>query len=361
MAVLELLMSSFAMPVLVLIFAGCAAIIWMAGTQLSNTTDILDDRLHLGSALGGVVLLAVATNLPEIAITVAAAISGNLGLAVGNILGGIAIQTVVLVVLDAAGGRGAAPLTYRAASLGLVLEGGLVIAVLTAAVMGSQLPHSLHAGRVAPASVLIAILWVGGVLLLSRSRGHLPWQEAGEAPDGQKPPRGHSKHKKNEHATAKKVSTLRATTIFGVAAVATLASGYALEQSGEQIAGHIGLTGVLFGSTILAAATALPELSTGITSVRLGDTQLAISDIFGGNAFLPVLFLVAALISGTPVLPQAHNSDIYLTGLGILLTTVYISGLIFRPKRTFLRIGPDSLAVVILYALGIAGLFAIAG
>lgn len=353
-------MTGLSLPILVAIFVGCAAVIWIAGIQLSNNTDILDDRLHLGSALGGVVLLAIATNLPEIAITVSAALSGHIGVAIGNILGGIAIQTVVLVALDVFGGRRSAPLTYQAASLGLVLEGGLVIAVLTVSVMGSQLPPSLHAGRFDPASLLIAVLWLAGVVIVSKARGHLPWQESGEAPDNQQPRLGHSKHTKNQQATKKKVSTGRAVTLFALAAVATLAAGYFLEQSGNGIAGHIGLTGVLFGSTVLAAATSLPELSTGITSVRMGDTQLAVSDIFGGNAFLPVLFLVASLIHGQPVLPQAQNTDIYLTGLGILLTAVYIAGLIFRPRKTIARMGPDSLAVLILYALGIAGLIAIA-
>ena len=117
---------------------------------------------------------------------------------------------------------------------------------------------------------------------------------------------------------------------------------------------------MLFGSTVLAAATSLPELSTGLTSVRLGDYQLAMSDIFGGNAFLPVLFLVASLISGTAVLPHAQDTDVYLTGLAILLTVVYIVGLILRPRRTIARMGPDSLAVLILYALGVVGLVAIA-
>src|SRR5918912_1212293 len=116
------------------------------------------------------------------------------------------------------------------------------------------------------------------------------------------------------------------------------------------------MSGVLFVATALAAATALPELSTGLTSTRLGDYQLAISDIFGGNAFLPVLFLVATLLSGSAVLPRAHASDVYLTALGALLTVIYMVGLVFRPRRQWLRMGPDSLAVLVAYAIGITGL-----
>ena len=39
---------------------------------------------------------------------------------------------------------------------------------------------------------------------------------------------------------------------------------------------------------------------------------------------------------------------------------LFIYGLIFRPKRHILRLGPDSLAVLLLYALGIAGLVFVA-
>jgi cation:H+ antiporter len=188
--------ASHSLPISLLIFIGAAAFGWVAGVKLSNTTDVLSFRFGLGEALGGLIMLAIVTNLPEIAITASAALSNELSLAVGNILGGIAIQTVVLVVLDVVGVRERDPLTYRAASLVLVLEGALVIGVLTVAVMGSQLPPSLIVWRVEPEALLIAALWVAGLLLLNKARAGLPWQKKGEAPEGQQEPRGHSKAKK---------------------------------------------------------------------------------------------------------------------------------------------------------------------
>jgi cation:H+ antiporter len=352
--------SGLPLPVLLAIFVASAGAIWLAGVQLSDQTDILSTRLHLGSAMGGLILLAIATNLPEIAITASASLSGEVGVAVGNILGGIAIQTVVLVALDAFGVRGGPPLTYRAASLVLVLEGTLVVAVLAVVIAGSQLPSRLIWWRISPGSVLITIFWVVGLLLLQRAGHALPWHESGEAPDNQQPPRGHSRQKTEQEAKDKGVSTARAASIFAVAALVTLVAGVVLERSGEAAATHIGLSGVLFGATILAAATSLPELSTGLTSVRNGDYQLAMSDIFGGNAFLPVLFLLATLLSGQAVLPQAHDTDIYLTAVAMVLTLVYATGLVFRPPRRIAKMGLDSLIVLALYLIGLAGLVAIA-
>jgi cation:H+ antiporter len=59
------------------------------------------------------------------------------------------------------------------------------------------------------------------------------------------------------------------------------------------------------------------------------------------------------------VLPQAKNTDVYLTALAILLTVVYMCGLVFRPRRQWFRLGPDSLLVLVLYGVGVAGLVAV--
>ena len=104
-------MASLGTPVLVLMFAVAAIATWIAGTTLSKTTDALDERLGLGEELGGILLLAIAGSLPELAITVSAAARGNLDLAAGNLIGGIAVQTMVLVVCDVAVGP-KRPLTF---------------------------------------------------------------------------------------------------------------------------------------------------------------------------------------------------------------------------------------------------------
>jgi cation:H+ antiporter len=309
----------------------------------------------MGQALGGLIFLAIATNLPEIAIVVSASLAHNVGIAIGNILGGIAIQTVVLVILDGFGLRRKAGLTFEAASLQLVLEGVLVISVLVVSIMGTQLPKAIVFARLAPGDLLIAALWLIGLWLINKARNDLPWQEKGRAPDTSHP------EKNGDEGKVEKWSTTRVLIVFASAAMVTLVAGVVLEESGNAIASHVGLSGVLFGSTVLAAATSLPEVTTGLAAVKIGDFNLAISDIFGGNAFLPVLFLPATLLSGQSVLPQAKNTDIYLASLGVLLTAVYIYGLIFRPKRQFFDLGIDSIVVLVLYIVGVVGLFTIAG
>ena len=351
-------MTGWPMWLLVLIFVVAAAVVWVAGIQLSRTTDVLDSRLHIGSALGGLIVLAVATNLPEIAITVSAALSGDLSVALGNILGGIALQTVVLVILDAWGKRGknVPPLAYRAASLVLVLEAVVVVAVLAIVMAGSQLPALVFL-RLSPDVVLIAVVWVIGLLLVKHAGSSLPWESKGNAPDASPHAAGHRRSK--PESPHQQWSTGRVWLVFGISALATLAAGVILEVSGDAASKQIGLSGVLFGATVLALATSLPEISTGLQAVKQGDDNLAMSDIFGGNAFLPVLFLVATLISGRAVLPHANASDVYLTALAALLTLIYCVGLVFRPTKRVLGMGIDSATVLLIYLLGVAGLFAV--
>jgi cation:H+ antiporter len=344
-------------PLLVLVFVAAAIATWIAGVALSKTTDALDVRLGLGEELGGVVLLAIAGSLPEAAITVSAAAQGHLDLAAGNLIGGIAIQTMVLVLCDVAAGP-ERPLTFLAGALTPVLEAMLVVLVVSGVLMGALLPSSTAiAGVVSPASVAIVVVWALGVYVIDRVRKDPRWRIS---TPGSKPGRRHRRepHGDRPHPFAT-ASTRRVAAVFAAACVVTLAAGVALEVAGNGLADRAGINGVIFGATFLATATALPEISSGLAAVKLGDNALAIGDVFGGNAFQVCLFLVADLVAGAPVLPTAGVLNGWIASLGIALTAVYAVGIVARPERCRARLGPDSIVAIVLFALGMAGLFAL--
>jgi cation:H+ antiporter len=338
-------------PLLVVIFVVAAAATWLAGIFLSKSTDSLDKRFDLGDDLGGLILLAITGTLPEIAITTSAALSGHLGLAVGNLIGGVAVQTLVLVILDfAAGPR--RPLSFMVGSLVPVVEGLMVVVVLATVLAGAALPSSTNLFGGSPTSYAAVALWVAGVWVVNRVRKHPGW--VGEAPESTPGRRSHREpHPSGEHPYAH-ASTVTVMLIFLAGALVTLGAGVTLQDSGSLLANRMGLQGAIFGATILALATALPEISSGIAAVRLGDIQLAVGDILGGNSFQITLFLLADLLAGTPVIVAAHRSDVWLGGLGLLMTGVAATAIIARPRRTFFWLGIDSITLVVIYAAGIA-------
>jgi cation:H+ antiporter len=343
-------MKSLSSPLLVLVFLVGTVFTWIAGTSLSKTTDVLDRRYHLGEDIGGMVLLAIAGTLPEIAITVPAAASGHLDLAAGNLIGGVAVQTMVLVVCDAAV-SGDRPLSFLVGSLMPVLEAALVVVVLAGVLMGGLLPQHVRLGPFSPASVAIVLVWLGGIVILNRVSRSPRWSV--DMP-GSNPGRPHHRHEpKNE---ARELSPRRALLLFVLASAVTLGAGVALEVSGNELATRAGINGVIFGATILSIASALPEISSGIAAVRIGDHRLAAGDVFGGNAFQVCLFLVADLLAGKPVLPSAGRLNSWLAVLGIALTIIFAAGVITRPDRRILRLGLDSITVTIVFAVGILGL-----
>ncbi|HEY0613798.1 MAG TPA: hypothetical protein VGC96_04115 [Candidatus Elarobacter sp.] len=339
-------MHALSTPIVLAVFVLAGALIWWAGGILASSTDAIDAHVGWGEGLGGAVFLAIATNLPEVAIIAGGAYTGNLSLAVGNILGGIAIQTVVLVLLDGPGLRSRVPLSSLVSSLTIALEGLVLIAILMLCVIGALSPPSLIFARTTPAELLIVAAWIFSLLMISRNQQNQGWRSAREE--------------------IAEVSTIVApqrrplrhvVVLFGIGALATLLAGVALALSSEVLATRWNVQGVIFGATILAAVTALPEVTTGLYAIKAGRYELAMSDIIGGNAFLPVLFLFGTLLTNKPLLPDAQGPDLYLAALGALLTAVYCIGVIRRSERLLLGAGLDSLLVLGLYVLGIAGLF----
>jgi len=340
-------LNSFSSNLLLSIFLISTIAIWISGIKLTKAIDAITTHYNLGEAFGGMVFLAIVTNLPEIAITSVAAYHHDYDIAISNILGGIAIQTVVLVLIDIFGVGRSAPLTEKGHSKILIVEGVSLIFILCMVIIASQFPASLFFARSTPFEWIILIIWLGTIFLTSKFMGKKKTSFASQ-----------QTIKNNLRFPSKnfKGTTIAAILVLIIGAIITLFAGWTLEVTGEQLANRWGMSGVLFGGTILALCTALPEISTGIASAKIRDYNMAVSDIFGGNAFLPVLFLMASLIGNDAILPHLKPSDIYLTVLGIILTGIYMIGMVLHAKKQILRMGIDSLLVVIVYLLGLWGL-----
>lgn len=342
--------NSFSSTLLVFVFLMSTIAIWISGIKLTRAIDAITEYFNLGEAFGGMVFLSIVTNLPEIAITAVAAYHRDYDIAISNLLGGIAIQTVVLVLIDIFGVGRSAPLTEKGHSKILIIEGAALIFVLSMVIIASQFPSTLFFARSTPFEWIILAIWLGTIYLTSQS---LTKKRSTVL-----------LHKEIKGTLRLPKSRFKGTInaalfVLIIGAIITLFAGWALEVTGEQLAKRWGMSGVLFGGTILALCTALPEISTGIASAKIRDYNMAVSDIFGGNTFLPVLFLMASLIGGDAILPNLKPSDIYLTVLGIILTGIYMIGMVVHSKRQICRMGIDSLVVVIVYLLGIWGLLAL--
>lgn len=116
------------------------------------------------------------------------------------------------------------------------------------------------------------------------------------------------------------------------------------------IATQTGLGSSFVGASILAASTSLPELSTSITAVRIGAYTMAISNIFGSNLIMLALLLPADLLYREgPILEQAGQFEMLSLVFGILVTIIYVTGLLVRQKPKVFGVGIDSACVLTVY------------
>ena len=82
------------------LFVLCASVVWVSGARLAYIADDLADRFQLAKSLVGLLILSLATSLPEVATTLAAAVRQTQDLVLNNLFGGIALQTAVLAMSD---------------------------------------------------------------------------------------------------------------------------------------------------------------------------------------------------------------------------------------------------------------------
>jgi cation:H+ antiporter len=328
------------------IFVVAAVFVWIAGTKLAQYADKIAEATGWGREMLGILLLGGVTSLPELAVATTATFRGAPALSIGDVLGSAAVNLVVLAVADAVSGRRA--LTSIQGSPSMILQGLLGVMLLSIAAMPAITGDRVVFGAGISSWVMLAV-YLGGIRLLANSNAPQEWRVV------------HDRQPKRDSKTGEDEASMRPLVLKTVAAGAVIVvAGFLLARTGESLAEQSGLGTNFFGAVFLAFATSLPEWSTVIAAVRLRRYEMAISDIFGTNLFnVTIIVIVDLLHPGGPVLLETGPSAAFGALLALLLTVFFMVGMLERRDRTVLRMGWDSMAVILGYCGGVVVLHAL--
>jgi cation:H+ antiporter len=339
------LFSGLPLWAVILVFAGAAGLVWVAGTRLSYYADAIARRTGIGQATIGVLLLGGVTSLPEIAVAGAAALSGAASLAVNNLLGGFAMQVAILAFADAWIRRTA--LTYATPDPIVMLQGVLgilMVALVAAGIAAGDVPV-LGAGAW---SWGVFVVFLVAIRLVTLAEGSPSWEVIGQPPAPEIA----------EHDPAVERSGPRLAALTALAAAVIFVAGAALAGSGEALAERTGLGQSFFGAVFVAVSTSLPEISTVLAALKLRRTVMAVSDILGTNLFdIALILLVDLAYVGPPVLNEVGAFSIVAAMTGILVTGIFLVGLIERRNPVIGGVGLDSIVAATVYLGGVALMF----
>ncbi|GGB91265.1 cation transporter [Marinobacterium zhoushanense] len=323
------------------LFAACVLVILGTGTRITRIVDQLADRIRIGEALAGGVLMGAATSLSGSVLSVTAAWNGHPELAVSNALGGIAVQTVFLAIADITYRR--ANLEHAAASAENMMQTSLLIALLALIALAPLLPD-FTLWEIHPITFCLLLLYLYGLGLVKRVRDTPLWRAT---------------KTRSTRPDIPEVRNIRLSLPLLLVKFLALmlvlgTSGWLLEHVASGIAEQTGLSETMIGVLLTATSTSLPELVTCLAAVRQGALTLAVGGIIGGNAF-DTLFTAASDIAyrDGSIYHAISDTTLAWTVLTLLMSAFLMMGLIRREEQGFARIGFESLAVLLLYALGL--------
>ena len=139
--------------------------------------------------------------------------------------------------------------------------------------------------------------------------------------------------------------------LAGVTIIILIASHF-LAKSADIISYKTGLGQSFIGVVLLATATSLPELGTGISSVKFFDApDLAAGDAFGSNLFnLLIIGLLDIFSRKGPILTVVSTTTILVAVLGIGIIAIAASAIVIHsitPTTSTWPISPVSIVLVI--------------
>lgn len=300
-----------------------AIILFVAGLifLIAGAEALVRGASRLAAAFGlsplviGLTVVAFGTSSPELAVSLKASLSGQAGIAVGNVIGSNIFNVLFILGISAL----IVPLvvSQQLVRLDVPLMIGLSVLVLL-------LCLDERFGRID------GVLLFGGLLVYVGLLIRQGWRQTGgdfAGEDGSEP--------------GGKPGWVRNTgLVIGGLALLVLGSRW-LVDGAVTFAVHLGVSELIIGLTIVAAGTSLPEVVTSIVAALRGERDIAVGNIVGSNLFniMGVLGLAGIVApTGIEVSPAVIGFDLPIMIAVALacLPILFTGGVISRTEGALL-------------------------
>lgn len=265
-------------------------LICKGGDWFVDAASQLSDVLGVPKAVTGATIVSFATTMPEIIVSVAAALDGHSVMAIGNAIGSVSANTGIILAISLF----FLPVAIRREEYLLKV----VLYLGTLMLLWISFKDKIFD------KADCFILLVAGILFLSENVKSTLHEKNKR--------QNNFNYKKREKVNIEKTNIWKVLFWFCVGAVCVIAGSELLVHSACEIAESLHISEDIISVTIVAMGTSLPEFVTTITAIVKKESSLSVGNIVGANMIDSAFILpICTLLSGEklPVSTQMARID----------------------------------------------------
>jgi cation:H+ antiporter len=279
--------------------------------RLVYSASILCRAVGIPPLIIGLTVVSVGTSLPEIIVSSAAALHGQVDLAIGTAIGSNIINILLILGLAAL----LHPFTVHSDILRREVPLMLIVSLLAGYVLYDG-ELSLFDGVFL---LVLAVLWLLFTVKIARLAER----------------QGNDSLTREQVAELPREGSLPVAFLWlGIALIIMPMATRMVVDNATVLANFFAMSELTIGLTAIALGTSLPELATAIAGVRKGENDIAIGNIIGSN------FFNIAIVLGIPALlaPGAFNPLAFTRDYGVMVIVSVIFALLCWRRQQIGRV-----------------------
>lgn len=319
-------MTTFLLCIVVAGFA--TAVIWVSSGWLESSSEHIAEYLALPEVVKGAVITAVASSFPELSsVVIATLLHGEFALGLASIVGSAVFNILVIpavAVLSSSTMKADWSVVYKEALFYLIAISVLLL-TLCFAVIYFPVPEKALTGSMTRGLAFIPIAVYGIYLFIQ-------YQDAKD-------------YRSSTEPVAKAKGIWKHWLIVLGSMLLIAAAVEALILASMKLGELFGTPAFLWGLTIIAAGTSLPDMFISIKAARKGESSSSLANVFGSNTFdLLICVPIGVLIAGATVIDLAQGAPMMasLTAVTLVMFVLLRLGLDLTRR--------DAIILLLIYA-----------